>query len=197
MDFKEALDTVQHSSAWSALREQGNEEPTYSLLMKLYDQQRGTVQTDGKSKTTPPQVRNQAGRPAQYALVQLTSTVNHETTHRKVKQSQLRSQPCRARPRREPFLRFADDNLLLSSSFKYTTTMPDDLTTATPAHGLQLQHTKNTNRLQHDTTKQKNNTVAAQGMNFQTLPARILRPTHHIQRKRSPNHRIIARGPHS
>ena len=39
-------------------------------------------------------------------------------------------------------LRFADDILLISGSLKHTTTMADDLTTATTAHGLQLHPTK-------------------------------------------------------
>ena len=39
-------------------------------------------------------------------------------------------------------LRFEDDILLISGSLEHTTTMLDDLTTATTAHGLQLLSTK-------------------------------------------------------
>ena len=38
--------------------------------------------------------------------------------------------------------RFADDNLLISGSLKHTTTMLDDITTATTAHGLPRHSTK-------------------------------------------------------
>ena len=43
------------------------------------------------------------------------------------------------------YLKFADDILLISGSLKHTTTMLDDLITATSAHGLQLQPTKTKN----------------------------------------------------
>ena len=72
--------------------------------------------------------------------------------------------------------------------------MPDDLTTATPAHGLQLDRTKNTNRLQHDTTKQKNNTVAAQRMNFQVnTSANSATFTSHKQELTSPKYHLRER----
>ena len=46
-------------------------------------------------------------------------------------------------------LRFADDIFLISSSLKHTTSMPDDPTTATTAHGLQTAHCERKHHLQH------------------------------------------------
>ena len=48
--FEEALDTVEHSSVWKALREQGIEEPYTQLLTKLCDQQRASVHNFVESK---------------------------------------------------------------------------------------------------------------------------------------------------
>ena len=58
-----------------------------------------------------------------------------------------------------PHLRFARDILLISGSLKHATTVLDDLTTATTAHGLQL-HPTNT----------KNITVAVQMESIEILP---------------------------
>ena len=58
-------------------------------------------------------------------------------------------------------LRFADHILLIGGSLKRTTTVPDDLTTATTAHGLQFNATSN---------RGKDKTVAVQGMNIGILP---------------------------
>ena len=55
-------------------------------------------------------------------------------------------------------------------SLMHTTTMPDDLTTATIAHGLQV-HTTKTNIISNATLKRgRGNAVAVQGMNVEILP---------------------------
>ena len=74
-----------------------------------------------------------------------------------------------------------------SSSAAHSNTrphMPDDSTTATTAHGLQL-HPAKTQSISNTTSRhrKKGHTVAVQGMNIEILPAKnqILWPTCHVQ----------------
>ena len=65
-------------------------------------------------------------------------------------------------------VRFADDILLISGSLKHTTTVLDDLTTATTAHGLQLLAMKKQNMSPNTTsTNTRSNNVAV--MNIEIL----------------------------
>ena len=67
-------------------------------------------------------------------------------------------------------LRFADDILLIDGSLKHSTTMLDDLTTATTAYGHQL-HTTKTQIISSSTSKRgRGNTVAVQAMNIDIIP---------------------------
>ena len=59
-------------------------------------------------------------------------------------------------------------NLLISGSLKHTTTMLDDLTTGTRAHGLQVHPAKT--QIVSTATSKRGNTVAVQGMNVEILP---------------------------
>ena len=68
------------------------------------------------------------------------------------------------------FLRFADDIVLISGSLKHTTSVLDEFTTATTAHGLQRHLTK-TKIISNTTSKlERGNTVALQGMNIEIPP---------------------------
>ena len=70
-------------------------------------------------------------------------------------------------------LGFADDILLISGSLKHTTTMLDDFTTATTAHGFHRHSTKTKKVISHTTSKNQkhNNMVTVQVMNIETHPA--------------------------
>ena len=59
----------------------------------------------------------------------------------------------------------------ISGSRKHTTTMLDELTTATSAHGLQSHH-ENPNISNTTSRRGSDNTVAVQGMNIEILPRR-------------------------
>ena len=85
---------------------------------------------------------------------------------------------------------FAEDILLISGSLKHTTTMLDDLTTATTARGLYLHSTK-PKFVSNTTSKpRKSNTVEVRGMDIEILPPEVENqipwPTHHV-RKRCPS----------
>ena len=138
-----------------------------------------------KTNTIPRQAVNQTGKLAQPVLVQLTLTI-HEILF------ETRNRDNRGvRVAKHDRLTLADAILLIIGPLKHTTSMPDDLTTATTAHGLQLYTTKTRiiSDHRHD-IKRKKNTVAAQGMNIEILPIRrenqLLRPTYIFQ-KRSPS----------
>ena len=142
---KKAFDTVEHSSVWKAVREQGIGEPYIQLLTKLYDQQRATAHTDVKCKTIPPR----AGKHAQPSLVQLTPTVHNETTVREPWNGDNKGVGLAELDHDAilPSLGFADDILLISGSLKQTTTKLDDFIITTMACSLQRHHTKK--HLQH------------------------------------------------
>ena len=109
-------------------------------------------------QTIPLRPGSQAGRPAQYALVQRGT----ETTT----ESGLAEHGCDANLSN---LRFPGDILLISGSLKDTTTMLDDLTTATKSHGSQLHPTK-AKTISNTTSKhRKNNMVAVQEMHTEVL----------------------------
>ena len=55
IDFQKAFGTVEHSSVWKALREQGIEEPYIQLLTKLYDHPRATVHAPHFGGLEPPE----------------------------------------------------------------------------------------------------------------------------------------------
>ena len=94
--------------------------------------------------------------------------------------------------------------LLISGLLKHTTTVLDDRTTATTAHGLQF-HPTNTQIIFNTKSKRgRGNTVAVQGMNIEILPPEgkndILWSTHHLPQapyKSSLNTSPNARGQHS
>ena len=95
-----------------------------------------------QKQIVPLRARNQAGRIALHALVQLTPALHHENTHRKVEYSHGVRLADHDPDTNLSNLRFADDILPIIGSRKHTTTMLDDLTKTTTAHGLQLHTTK-------------------------------------------------------
>ena len=91
--LKKACDTVEHSSAWQALREHGIDEPYIQLLNKAQQPTTSNSAHRRRQQTIPHGAGNEAGRHAQF---QLTPTIHHETTTRKVEQRQPRSHACRS-----------------------------------------------------------------------------------------------------
>ena len=161
IDCKKAFDTVEYNSVWSALREQDIEEPYIHVLTKLYDKQRATVKTDVNSKQFSLKRCTKQGDPLSTLL--FDSPLQHIT------------KPVAEHDRDANFpnLRFADDINLFSGSLKHTTTMLDDLSTATKAHGLQLHPTKNKPSPTRHHKPGKDNTVAAQRMSIDILPPEV------------------------
>ena len=136
---KKAFDTAEHSSVWTALRERGVEEPRIQLLTQVYDQQRASVHTDVKSKHFHLERGTMQGDPL--STLVLKSLLQHITkpVAGKWKRCDHGARLAEHDPKANlSNLRRADDILLISGSLKHTTAMPDDLTTATTARGLQL-----------------------------------------------------------
>ena len=168
---RKAYDAVEHSSVCMALREQGVDEPYIQLLTKLYDQQRAPVHTDVKSKHFHFDQGTKQGDPLSTlsfnSLLQYTwkpSTGKWKRCNYGVRLAEHDPSTNFAN------LRFADDILRISGSLKHTTTMLDNFTTATMAHGPQLHSTKT--EIISNTTSQRgrNNTMAVHGMNIEILP---------------------------
>ena len=123
-----------------------------------------------QKQAVPLRAENQAGRPGQHALVQLIPAVHHGPTVRKVERDNHGVRHVEHNHDANlSNLRFADDILLISGSVDHTTTMPDDLTTASTAQGLQL-HAMNKKHLQHDIKKQKNNRSQPRTPRASTIP---------------------------
>ena len=166
IDFKKAFDTVEHRSVWNVSREQGIEQPYIKVLAQVCDQQRATVHTDVKSKHFHLERGTKQGDPLSTLLC---NPLLHFIMKPRTEKWNRDNQGVRlAEHDRDANLsnpRFADDILPISGSLKHTT-MLDDLTTATTAHGLQPHPTK---------TKIISNTeegmrVAVKGLNIEILP---------------------------
>ena len=162
--FKEAFDTVERSSVRKALKEQGIEEPHTQPPTKPTT----SISAHRRQKQRPPsRARNQAWRPAQHALIQYSmkpipgkcKRYNHGVSFVEHDRDANLSN-----------LRVADDIILISGSLKLTTTMQDDFTAVTTAHGLQLHSTKTTIMSNTTSKRGRGNTVRVQGMNTEILP---------------------------
>ena len=156
IDFKKAVDTVEHSSIWMALREQGVYDPQRATVhtgvrSKHFNFERGTKQGDSLSTLSFNSLQ-------QFIMKPLTGKwkrcnhgillVEHDAD------------------RNLSNLRFTADILLISGSLKHTTTMLDDITTAATAHGLQLHSTKS-QIISNTTSKRgRGNMVAVQGVDI-------------------------------
>ena len=110
-------------------------EGLHTVTHKPYDQERATVDTDVKKQNSS-RAGNHTGRPTQHALVNSLLQYLTRPLNRKVDQGIRLGEHDTSTNLSN--LRFEDDILLISGSLKHTTTMPDDFTTATEAHGLDL-----------------------------------------------------------
>ena len=107
----------------------------------------------------------------------------------KVERKKPQNEIGRARPRHERDLMFADDILIISSSVKTTTTMPDDLTTARTAHGFQQTPKKTkTSSPTRDQKKRKNSTGSGSRYEHRDSTTRrkhqMPRTTRHVRHRR-------------
>ena len=108
-----------------------------------------------QKQAVPLRAENQAGRPGQHAPVQLIPAVHPGPTVRKVERDNHGVRHVEHNHDANlSNLRFADDILLISGSVDHTTTMPDDLTTASTAQGLQL-HEQKTSPTRHEKTEKQ------------------------------------------
>ena len=137
-DFRKTFDTVEHSSVWKSLREEGIVEPYTQLLTKLHDQQRASVHTDTKSKNFHLERGTKQGDPLSTLLFKslLQYLMRPLTGKRKRDNHGVRLAEHDPDTNLSNLI-FADDIFLISGSLD-TITVLDDLTTATTAHGLQL-----------------------------------------------------------
>ena len=164
--------SIRHGSTVAygrALREQGIKE-IHTVTHKAPRLTASSSTHRRQKQTLPLQAVNEAGRHTQHVLVlQLTPTIHHETTNRKLNRGCHVGRLVEHDPGTNlSNHNFAGDILLFRGSLKHTTTMLDD---SSSYYGTRLKTTphEKANHLQHDI---KNPATAAvlQWINIQILP---------------------------
>ena len=155
VDFRKAFDSVEHSSIWKALGDQGVDRPYIRVLAQLYSKQVGYINF-GSISSKPFQIQRgtKQGDPLSPALFNsvLEDVMRsiQPTWRRKGYGIALGSQSSEILTN----LRFADDLLLLAASEKQVKNMLEDLVSAAQKVGLEI-HTGKTKVLSNDPAGKK------------------------------------------
>jgi hypothetical protein len=138
VDFKKAVDTIDHKSIWKALLDQGVN-PTYvKCLQKMYTGQTGQVQCDFNSRSFPIERGTKQGDPISPTLF---NAALEEALRRTKEKWHKKRWGFKVGGRGHGWvtnLRFADDVLLVGRSLRQVTDMLSDLVYEAGKVGLEI-----------------------------------------------------------
>ena len=142
VDFRKAFDTIEHDALLEALLEQGVP-PTYvNCLRKLYEDQKGYVQTDKRSQKFSIERGTKQGDPISPSLFNAALEKAMGPAKRKWYQKKWGLKLAYGRDGNVTNLRFADDILLIGKSLFQVQEMLADLAEGARSVGLEMHPNK-------------------------------------------------------